>query len=264
MNIPVRMIVLFAIGITIASVALIPRPAQIGQALELSGRLDDAVAYYQKALADNPDDEVTRVRLANVFQLRGEPELAGATYHDLITLDPNDVGYRRLLAELEEWNLRLHESMAQKGKLAELDRRDIAIRAELADYVVLERKDYAMAIQYTEEAVAARPTDIQLLLELAGLYAQAKRMPEAIATFERALGEDETEPTAQRGLAKARLWIDQANTAITRAQAAFAANPDDRPTAQHLRELLLSAGRETEARELEQRIPGLGTLPFQT
>jgi protein O-mannosyl-transferase len=260
MNIPVRLVVVFAIAIVIASLALIPRPAQIGQALELSGRLDDAVAYYLKALADNPEDEVTRVRLANVFQLRGEPELAGATYQDLITLDPNDVGYRRLLAELEEWNLRLHESMAQKGKLAELDRRDIAVRAELADYAVLERKDYALAIQYTEEAVAARPTEMQLLLELAGLYAEAKRMPEAIKTYERALEEDETDPAAQRGLAKARQWNDQANTAIARAQAALAANPGDMATARHLWELLLSTGHNAEARDLEQRIPGLSTL----
>jgi tetratricopeptide (TPR) repeat protein len=254
------MILVFVIGIMIASVALIPRPAQIGQALELSGRLDDAVAYYQKALAENPGDEVTRVRLANVFQLRGEPVLAGATYQELITLDPDDVGYRRLLAELEEWNLRLHESMAQKGKLAQLDRRDVAVRAELADYAVLEHKDYALAIQYTEEAVAARPTDIQLLLELAQLYAQAKRIPEAISAYERALEDDPADPVMQRGLAKARAWNDQANTAIARYQAVLAQNPGDRATAQRLRELLLSTGRIAEAGELEQRLRGPGSL----
>jgi len=260
MNIPVRLVVCFAIGIVLVSLALVPRPAQIGQALELSGRLDDAVAYYQRALADHPDDEITRVRLANVYQLRGEPELARETYLELIALDPNDVGYRRLLAELEEWTMRVHESMAQKGKLAQFDPRDIAVRADLADYAVLEHKDYATAIQYTEEAGAARPSDVLLMQELGQLYTQAQRIPEAIKVYERALEEDPSDPATQRGLAKARAWQDQANAAIATTQAALAANPGDQATARRLRELLLNSGRDGEARELEQRMPELANL----
>jgi tetratricopeptide (TPR) repeat protein len=257
MNIPVRLIVFFAVCIVMASIVLLPRPSQIGQALELSGRLGDAVAYYQKALQDDPEDEVTRVRLGGVYQLRGEPDYAGETYQYLIALNPDDVGYHRLLAELEEWNLRIHQSMAQKGKIAALDRRDIAVRADLADYEILEHKDYAAAIRYTEEAVAARPQDMQLLLELAQLYAQAKRIPESIAMYERAIEEDATDPAAQRGLAKSKAWDEQAKAAIAQGEAALAQNPGDRTTAQRLRDLMVSAGRDAEVRELDQRFPGL-------
>jgi tetratricopeptide (TPR) repeat protein len=257
MNIPVRLIIFFALCIVVASIVLIPRPSQIGQALELSGRLNDAVAYYRKALEDDPTDEVTGVRLGGVYQLRGEPDRAGEAYQYLIALNPDDVGYHRLLAELEEWNLRIHQSMAEKGKIAALDGRDIAVRADLADYEVLEHKDYAAAIRYTEEAVAARPQDMQLLLELAQLYAQAKRISEAIAMYQRAIEEDPTDPTAQRGLAKVKSWDDQANAAIAQGQAALAQNPGDRTTAQRLRDLLVSAARDAEAEELDQRFPGL-------
>ncbi len=257
MTIPVKLIVFFAICIVIVSIVLIPRPSQIGQALELSGRLDDAVAYYQRALEADPEDEVTRIRLGSVFQLRGEPERAAEAYRYLIALNPDDIGYHRLLAELEEWNLRIDESMAQKGKIAALDRRDIAIRADLADYEVLHHKDYAAAIRYTEEAVAARPHDMQLLLELAQLYAQAKRIPESIATYERAIEEDATDPAAQRGLARVRAWDDQARAAIAQAQTAASQNPGDQATVQRLHDVLLSAGQDAAAQELEQRFPGL-------
>ncbi len=260
MNIPVRLVTLFAICIVIASIVLIPRPSQVGQALELSGRLDDAVAYYRKALEEDPNDEVTRVRLGSVYQLRGEPDHARETYQYLIALNPDDIGYHRLLAELEEWSLRLDESMAQKGKIAALDRRDIAVRADLADYEVLEHKDYNAAIRYTEESVAARPHETQLMVQLAQLYAQAKRIPESIAMYERAIEDDPNDPAAQRGLAQVKSWDEQDRTAIAQAQAALAQNPGDRAAAQRLRDLLASAGRDAEARELDQRYPGL-TVP---
>lgn len=261
MKIPVPLILWLAVGVIAISLYLRPGPAEVGFALEGSGRLDDALAYYKTALEANPADEPTWARLANAYLRRGESEAAIEAYRRLTMLDATDVGYRRLLAQLYEWSLQINQSMAQRAVVAELDPKDVGVRAELADYYVLDRKDYAEAIRLMEEIVAARPHDVDVMLQLADLYTQTKQLSKAIATYQRAQTEEEGDPTIARGLTRVMSWNASAEAAIAARRAELADRPNDPAALTRLRDVLLSAGRAPEADDIERQLRAAAPQP---
>src|SRR5262245_51409241 len=99
MRISLPLVAAIAGVVVVISLLLLPKPGQIGQALDVVGRFDDAVAYYTAALEANPTDELTRIRLASVYELRGEPDLAVTAYRRLVEQAPTDVGYHRSLSQ---------------------------------------------------------------------------------------------------------------------------------------------------------------------
>lgn len=242
------------VSVVLLSLYLFPRPELLGQALEQGGRLDEALAYYRQALAVNPADEVTWMRVAGIYQLRGLPEPAIEIYQHLVTLDPQDVGYRRTLALLLEWSLRLDEAAVQKEQLAALDPRDVVVRHELISYYLLERKDYAAAIQRAEEIVAARPQDVEALMYLAQLYRLTGRLREAASASERARAIDPTNPLVDRGLAQTNRWERELREAIAQYRELLARAPDDAVALSNLAMLLRRTGEVAEAEALEQRL----------
>lgn len=233
---------------------LFPRPELLGQALEQGGRLDEALGYYQQALALNPADDVTWLRVAGIHQLRGLPEPAIEIYQRLVTLDPYDVGYRRTLALLLEWSLRIDEAAVQKEQLAALDPQDIVVRRELISYYLLERKDYGAAIERAEEIVAARPHDVEALLDLAQLYGLAGRLRDAAAVAERARAVDPSNPLVHRALAQANRWEREVREAIARYREQLTRNPSDTVVLSNLAALLRRTGAVAEAEALEQQL----------
>lgn len=262
MRIPLLLIVIIGVAVLVLSLALFPKPEQMGQALEKGGRLDEALAYYQSALDANPLDEPTWVRVASTYQLRGQPEDAIAVYQRLTQLDPNDVGYRRALALFDEWSLLMDDSAAQKARVAELEPKDIAVRQELAQYYVLEHKDYATAAKFVEQIVASRPQDAEMLVDLARLYIATGRIQDAIGAYQRALEADEGNPNISRALARATAWNRQRELQpeILELRRAFEENPNDRTRAANLIEILRRASQTVEAEEIEQRL-GLTPSP---
>jgi tetratricopeptide (TPR) repeat protein len=268
MRVPLPLIFAIAVVVAVISLTLFPRPEQIGEALEKGGRLDEALTYYQKALDANPFDEPTWVRVASTYQLRGQPDESIAVYKRLTEMDPNDVGYRRALAQFQEWSLLIDDSIVQKAKVAELEPRDVAVRQELANYYVLNKKDYPTAIRYAQGIVATRPDDAEALQDLARLYSINKQIPEAIATYQRALEADPGNPSISRNLARVQAWQRQGELReeIVRLRRAVQAAPDDRSQLNRLLEILRQAGQTVEAERLEKEIapppaPGVAPAP---
>src|SRR5262245_41966597 len=170
MRVPLPLVVVIAVAVLAISITLFPRPEQIGEALEKGGRLDEALTYYQKALEANPSDEPTWVRVASTYLLRGQPAEEICVCQRLGERDHNDVGYRRELAQFQDWSLQIDDAIVKKEKVAELEPRDVAVRQEIANYYVLNKKDYPTAIRYAQGIVATRPDDAEALQDLARLY----------------------------------------------------------------------------------------------
>jgi YaiO family outer membrane protein len=64
-------------------------PAAIQMAQE--GRNAEALAALQKIAASNPDDQLTRLWIANVHDRMGHPDLAEPIYHSIVLEDPRNV-----------------------------------------------------------------------------------------------------------------------------------------------------------------------------
>ncbi len=261
MKIPLLFIGVAALAVLAFALYLLPRPEQIGDALEQSGRLDDALNYYSQALRANPADDTTLVRVGAIHTNRGEPEAAIDVYRRLVELSPNDAGYHRSLAQLYEWSMRVDEAAEQQARVAALDPGDVAVRYSLVNYYILEKKDYATAIRYAEEIVAARPHDGQALMDLAQLYSQTRQLDRALATYQRALAEDPTDPVIGRSLARTNEWIRQTEALVQDYRVRLAETPDDAQLARQLAELLRGLGRGDEADDLQQRLGGSTPVP---
>jgi tetratricopeptide (TPR) repeat protein len=251
MRIPLLAIAAAALAVLAFALYLVPRPEQIGDALEQSGRLEDALAYYQQALRANPADDTSLLRVGAIHTNRGQPEAAIEVYRRLTELHPNDAGYHRGLAQLYEWSLRIDEAAAEQVRVAELDPGDVAVRSSLVHYYILEKKDYATAIRYAEEIVAARPHDGQALMDLAELYSQTRQLDRALATFQRAQAEDPTDPVIGRSVARANGWLRQTEALIQDYRVKLAETPDDAQLRSQLAELLRGVGRSAEADEVQ-------------
>ncbi|SRR5579884_3294178 len=253
MRVPIGLVLALLATVVVFAAYLFPTHEQVGQALQQGGRLDEALQYYLAAMRADPTDEPIRVRVASVYEQRGQPDDAIALYRELTVLDPNDLGYRRQLATLYDWSLRIDESMAQKEKIAELDPKDVATRLSLADYYVLQRKDYAAATRMLEQVVAVRPNDADALMELARLYTQTHRIPEALETYRRAQQEDPDNPAVGRALARLQSWNTQMQEAIARDRQTLEASPTDAATLANLEALLRRTGQEAEAETIRQQ-----------
>ena len=69
-----------------------------GSVLFQQGRIDDAIAQWQKALATQPNDAAAHTSLGNAFLQKGWPEQAIVHYQKAVEIDPSEVSARNNMA----------------------------------------------------------------------------------------------------------------------------------------------------------------------
>jgi protein O-GlcNAc transferase len=74
----------------------------VGHVLQEKGQLDEAMAYYQKALQLKPNYAVAIYNLGSAFHKKGQLEEAIACYKKVLKLDSNAFAYNNLGAALQE------------------------------------------------------------------------------------------------------------------------------------------------------------------
>jgi 4-amino-4-deoxy-L-arabinose transferase-like glycosyltransferase len=74
-----------------------------GYTLETMERHDEAIVYYEQALAANPNLVLTHVHLARIFALRGDAVNAGRHYESAFRLAPEDAGVRAEVERFREY-----------------------------------------------------------------------------------------------------------------------------------------------------------------
>ena len=65
------------------------RPEDLGDALQQKGLYDQAIACYEAALRDQPDDPVVRLNMGNAYLRRNHLDNAVAQYRRSIELKPD-------------------------------------------------------------------------------------------------------------------------------------------------------------------------------
>ena len=164
----------------------------LGLAFMHLGREDEAIAEYRTVLHEDPDHYETLVELATTLGKRGQTGEAEPLLRRAVELQPEVAKTRRMLAVTLTLEGSVEEAIAQYNALADRDTMDLDalnniawIRATHPDP---RRRDGALAVRLAELARDRSHEPVAALYStLAAAYAEAGRMPDAVRAGSRAV-----------------------------------------------------------------------------
>ncbi|MDQ2854474.1 MAG: tetratricopeptide repeat protein [Chloroflexota bacterium] len=125
-----------------------------------------AVATASQRLAERPGDDAAHEARARALLTLGRLEEAEADAMDAVRLDPEEVRYRELLAEIQSRRGEHADAAAEYARLAQRDPRQVAWTvAEAAERI--EGSDAAKAVEVARRAVRLEPGNFDAQLSLA-------------------------------------------------------------------------------------------------
>ena len=224
----------------------------LGSALHEAGRLDEAVARYEKAAALQPDYAPAYNNLGVTLRAQGRVDAAIAAYEKGLALkdDYPDLHYNLANALLEQ--NRADEAAAHL-------RRSLAGDAESAGshnnlgMALAAKGQYEQAAAEFRAAIALEPGSVLAHRNLGNVLASLGRGPEALAALERAVALDPKDAQAAYDLGSLLLEAGRFADAATRFEAALALTPRSVETLNNLGIALASQGRIREAATLFER-----------
>jgi tetratricopeptide (TPR) repeat protein len=158
----------------------------LGNALRVAGRLDDAAGSYRRALEIGPDFGIAHLALGDVLQARGQLEAAAASYRKALEIEPdkaeaqNDLGAVLLgLGQLPEAVTRLRRALEIKPDFA-------AAHTNLGNaFRNLGQLDDALACH--RRALELQPGLVEAAINLGNVLRDLGQNEAAAASYRRAL-----------------------------------------------------------------------------
>ncbi|HVS54090.1 MAG TPA: tetratricopeptide repeat protein [Opitutaceae bacterium] len=208
--------------------------SKFGHVLQLLGRLDEAIAVFERARALRPDHPVVHCNLGSAFWARGQTDEALRCFEQAVALDPNfaeghhEIGavllhrgqlaparasFQRVLALRPDFVPALRNLGRVSTQLGRLDdalacyERALALAPDVADIhhqlaaVLLRLGKFADADASLQRALATNPQSAAIHNDLAALCLQTDRLDDALAWCERALALDPASADARDNLA---------------------------------------------------------------
>jgi spermidine synthase len=149
-------------------------------------RYDQALLYYQNALAANPSMAEAYRGVVNIYVAQKKPDKAVAVLHDLLKLRPDDLDATRTLAQQLFAAKKENEAIAVLRGLLQRAPDDAAALDQLAAYLV-NHNENREALPLLERLVALYPANPRSQAALASCYLGLKRYEPAIVHFRKAL-----------------------------------------------------------------------------
>jgi tetratricopeptide (TPR) repeat protein len=188
-------------------IANTPRPSRIAfnnlaGLLAERGQYEEAIAYYNRALAISPDYDEARVNLGNALAAQGKTDEAIAQYREALRVNPNSM--------VAHHNLGL--AMIRQGKLDEAlehYRKAVAINPGFLEgqnnlgLLLAARGQYQEAMEHLQKAIEINPAFPLAHVNLGDVLIALGRRSEAIEEFYKALKLDPNIATARASLDKA-------------------------------------------------------------
>jgi len=163
-------------------------------------KLDEAVAYYEKALSVDPLNFNALKGLADVYTLQKQPDKALAQIDQVLGPNPNNASLHFLKAQVYGSQQNVEGAQAELRKTLEIDPQYIAARSSLAAlFVNTKQEDQALA-EY-KKIVELRP-DSAATYTLMGMLEDARKNYDAAAqNYRKALEQDQNSYIAANNLA---------------------------------------------------------------
>jgi tetratricopeptide (TPR) repeat protein len=213
----------------IAARALRPRSAgawnNLGNALRDQGKLDEAVACYQKAIDLDPKHVLAHMNLGSALRFQKKLDEAVAYYKKAIALDPSFVGPHYNLGNV------LWQDLKDHGKAIECFRKAIDADPQFAaahnhlGNVLAEQKKLDEAIVCFKKAIALDPKNALAHNNLGyALFAQ-KKLDDAVACYQKGIELDPNDAVSHFNLGITLLAQGKLDEAIAASKKAIALDP---------------------------------------
>jgi tetratricopeptide (TPR) repeat protein len=161
---------------------------------KLDGRVDDAIATFEKAIALKANDATAILALAHLHQDRGDLAPARARYEQALPLQTQSADKQATLRTLRDLSLDQKDWDAAKKfhqQLVKLDASNLYVKGELGKELY-NRSEWTRAEAEFKDVVTAAAGDNRALapalLDLGRAQAKAHENQEALATLKKALG----------------------------------------------------------------------------
>ncbi len=163
----------------------------LGNALLQAGRIDEAIGHYEKTLALPFDLAEAHYNLGNAFLQKGDFAQAIAHYREALARRPDHANTHNNLGNALERQGHAAEAFAQYQKAVDLEPTSLLFQNNLAWMLATSEdasiRDPARAVEVAERTNQFSANENPMILHtLATAYAARERLPEAIATAERA------------------------------------------------------------------------------
>jgi predicted Zn-dependent protease len=190
------------------------------------GDHEEVVRLATAILADQPGTDIAHELRARAQLALGRVAEAEADAQAAVRLDPDEVRYRELLAEVLAAAGAHREAAEEYGRLARLDPRQPAwIRAEAAERLAAGGAESEEAVSAARQALRLDPGDVAAQVTLARGLLRAGQATPALTAAERAVALAPGDPGAGETLADA-LWLAGDEAAALDAYAGLARGPD--------------------------------------
>jgi tetratricopeptide (TPR) repeat protein len=245
------------------ALALNPESAEghydVGLVLFQKGKIADAIAQYQDALAIRSDFVLARIDLGWAFSQSGRPEEGMAQYQKALETNPHYGLAHYYVGLALQQKGRSDEATAQFQQAVTDDPSLFEAHYNLG-LALLTKGRLNESIQQFEDALSINPSSPDAHNNLGLALTQNGRLPEAIGELQRALQLAPALLNAHYNLGNAYLRVGQLNAAIAEFQTVVQQNPDFAGAHNNLAIALFQSGRMDESvaqfREVVRITPG--------
>ena len=165
--------------------------ANLGSALLHKGELDEAIAQYYKAIEIKPDSALAHYDLANVLLQKGQVDEAIAHYEKAIEIKPDDADVYNNLGVVLFQKGQVDQAIAHYRKALEINPQNVQARANLAWALATSPQSSmleAIGVKLAQQAnQLTGGANPTVLHILAAAYAQTGQFTEALETAQRSL-----------------------------------------------------------------------------
>ncbi|MEO8445240.1 MAG: tetratricopeptide repeat protein [Gammaproteobacteria bacterium] len=229
-----------------AAPGLAPCCSNRGNALLALGRVEDAIASFQKAISIDRNLAEAHLNLGNALQQQGQPDEAIASYRRALRLKPQSAETHYNLGRVYESQAKMTDAVRSYG-------RAVALLPDYAEAHFNLGNAYhatgalAEAIASYQRAVNLKPDYAEAHNNLGAQFEARGDLAEATASYGRALALQPQFAEARNNLGNVLLAEGKLDEAIASYQAAIASRPGYAEAHNNLGNALLAAGRLDEA-----------------
>jgi tetratricopeptide (TPR) repeat protein len=172
----------------------------LGVALDGRGKLDDAIAYFRKAIELDPTIAKAHKHLGAGLERQKKFAEALDAYRKASKLSPKSAPVHFKLGALLRIQRKVSEAVTALCRAIEIDPKHLDAHLELGTLLRDDLRDYQNAAAYLRKAIKLDPQSALAHHKLGAVLRAQGKLPEAIASYRRAIGIDATLVRAYIGL----------------------------------------------------------------
>jgi tetratricopeptide (TPR) repeat protein len=201
-----------------------PAYNNLATALRAGGRLGEAVATYGRAISLRPEYPEAHYNLANALLDEGKPGEAAEHFRLALRTIPASVDVHNNLGIALVGDGQIDEAIAEFRAALQVDSNSAISHRNLAD-ALASRQRYDEAIDHFREAARLNPADGSAHYDLGSLFLERNRLAEAVDEFQAALKADPSSVQAHNNLGIALGSQGRLDEAIAEFRRALAIQP---------------------------------------